>query len=208
MQIDIAKHIGAVTRRVSSREHEGKPARAVVAERVYNTTVDDLWDAVTSAERIPRWFSPISGDLKLGGRFQIQGNAAGTIVACEPPRHFNVTWEFGGKISWVDVRIEAAPDGARLTLEHLAHEDEHWTKYGPGAAGLGWDLGLMGLDRHVATGGAMIFDEGMAWMMSDEGKAFMRESADAWRLADIAGGETPEVAKAAADQTIAAYTGS
>ena len=28
----------------------------------------------------------------------------------------------------------------------------------------------------------------MAWMMSDEGKAFMRQSSDAWRAADIAGG--------------------
>jgi uncharacterized protein YndB with AHSA1/START domain len=102
MQIDVASYIGAVTREVVGREHEGKPARVVVASRSYDTTPDDLWDALTSAERIPRWFLPISGDLKLGGRYQLEGNAGGTITACEPPRRLSVTWEFGGGTTWVN----------------------------------------------------------------------------------------------------------
>ena len=31
--------------------------------------------------------SPISGDLRLGGRYQLQGNAGGEILVCEPPQH-------------------------------------------------------------------------------------------------------------------------
>ena len=52
--------------------------------------------------------------------------------------------------------MRLAPDGqaARLTLEHIAHKDgigeEHLEKYGPGAVGIGWDLGLYGLERHLA----------------------------------------------------------
>ena len=71
MKIDIGRHIGAVTRRLENREHEGKIARVALASRTYDTTIDDLWDAITSAERIPRWFLPISGDLRLGGRYQL-----------------------------------------------------------------------------------------------------------------------------------------
>ena len=209
MQIEVAKHIGAVTRTVTTRNHEGKTANVVVAERTYPTTPEDLWEAMTSAERIPRWFLPVEGDLKLGGKYQLRGNAGGTIQACEPPRHFRVTWEYGGGMSWVDVRIEPAARGsARLTLEHIAYEDEHWTKFGPGATGVGWDMALMGLDRHVETGAANDPQEGMAWMMSEEGKSFSRRSSEAWRDADIAGGADPAAAKAAADRTTAAYTGS
>jgi peptidoglycan hydrolase CwlO-like protein len=36
--------------------------------RSYDAEIEELWDAVTNAERIPRWFAPITGELKLGGR--------------------------------------------------------------------------------------------------------------------------------------------
>src|ERR1700754_1769856 len=111
--------IGAEFREVADREVDGQSAKAVVASRTYDTDIADLWDALTNAERIPRWFSPVSGDLKLGGRYQIEGNAGGLIQRCEPPRALDITWEFGGGMSWVTLRLE--PDGAaaRLTLEHL-----------------------------------------------------------------------------------------
>lgn len=39
-----------------------------------------MWDACTDPERIPRWFLPISGDLRLNGRYQLEGNAGGAIT--------------------------------------------------------------------------------------------------------------------------------
>jgi len=54
MTIDIGRLIGAVHREISAREYEGRPAHVLVATRVYNTTQDDLWDALTNPERIPR----------------------------------------------------------------------------------------------------------------------------------------------------------
>jgi hypothetical protein len=68
-------------------------------------------------------------------------------------------------------------------------------------------MGLMGLNWHLETGHTTTPADGMAWMMSEEGKTFSRQSSDAWRLADIAGGTDPELANAAADRTAAAYTG-
>jgi uncharacterized protein YndB with AHSA1/START domain len=208
MAIDGPKQIGAVTREVHSLDYEGKPARSVVLRQLYKTSVEDLWDAVTTADRIPRWLMPITGELKLGGRYQLVGNAGGTILVCDQPRFLKVTWEYGGKVSWVTATIEPAPAGsARLTIEHVAHPDEHWSKFGPGAVGIGWDLMVLGLATHVETGASNVAEEGMKWVMSDAGKAFMRASNDAWCEADIAGGEAPEAAKAAAERTIAAYTG-
>src|ERR1700730_11920499 len=86
MKFDVFRQIGVVFREVGSREHEGRLARVVAAARSYDTTVEDLWDAITNAERIPRWFLPVSGDLRLGGRYQLQGNAGGEVTRCEPPR--------------------------------------------------------------------------------------------------------------------------
>ena len=207
MKIDIISHIGAITRAVENREHNGRKARAVLATRTYDTDPGDLWDAITSPERIPRWFLPVSGELRLGGRYQLQGNAGGEITACEPPRRLALTWEFGGEVSWVTVQLSEDQGKTRLELEHLAHVgDDRWEQFGPGAVGVGWDLTLLGLAQHVS--GAMGDPaEGMAWSMSDDGKQFIRGSSDGWARASVAAGTAEPAARAAADRTTAFYTG-
>src|SRR5262249_11945464 len=132
MNFNPAASLGAVVRKVVSRDHLGKPARVVIAGRRYDTDIDDLWDALTNGERIPRWFLPISGDLKLGGRYQFKGNAGGEITRCEPPRLLAVTWEYGPEVSWLNVTLAAEAAGTRLELEHIAHvSDERWEQFGP-----------------------------------------------------------------------------
>ena len=101
MVLDVKRLLGAVERTVSSLERDGQATRAVTLARSYATTVEDLWDAVTSAERIPRWFLAVSGRLELGGRYQLEGNAGGRIRHCERPSHLGLTWEFGDDVSWV-----------------------------------------------------------------------------------------------------------
>ena len=100
---------------------------------------------LTASQRIPRWFLPIEGDLKLGGKYQLKGNAGGTITACTPPRQFAATWEFGGGTTWIEVKVAAERGKARLTLEHTAIIEDHWNQFGPGAVGIGWDLAVVGL---------------------------------------------------------------
>ncbi|PIT00382.1 polyketide cyclase [Bradyrhizobium nitroreducens] len=207
MQIDVARVLGLVTRSVTNFEKDGKPASVVTLTRLYDTSVDDLWDAVTSRERIPRWFAAVEGDLQLGGRYQVKGNAGGTITACTPPTHFAATWEFGGAVSWIDVRLAAERSQARLTLEHTAIIEDHWNQFGPGAVGIGWDLALAGLDRYVASGASVDHETAEAWMRSPEGKEFMTTSGEYWRAAHVASGVDPEAAKARSDRTIAFYRG-
>ena len=103
MDVDILARIEPVHREVGARERAGRLAHVLIASRGYEAAVSDLWEAVTSPDRLPRWFLPISGELRVGGRYQLEGNAGGRTLACEPPHHFAVTWEFGGEISWLDV---------------------------------------------------------------------------------------------------------
>jgi uncharacterized protein YndB with AHSA1/START domain len=75
---------------------------------------------VHEPERIPRWFLPVSGELRAGGRYQLEGNAGGTIERCDPPTGFSATWEFGGSVSWIEVRLTVTGNGGtRLELEHV-----------------------------------------------------------------------------------------
>ncbi|MBR1125192.1 SRPBCC family protein [Bradyrhizobium lablabi] len=207
MNIDIARVLGAVTRSVRNFEKDGKPASAVTLTRLYDTDPEDLWDALTSAKRIPRWFLPVEGELKLGGKYQLKGNAGGTITACTPPEHFAATWEFGGGVSWIDVRVSPERGKARMTLEHTAVIEDHWNQFGPGAVGIGWDLAVTGLELYLSTGAANDHEAAEAWMGTDNGKAFMSESGESWRAAHVESGVDAASAKERSDRTIAFYRG-
>ncbi len=208
MTDDIARLIGAVTREVKNETYQGKAAKVVVASRIYDTDIDDLWDALSNAERLPRWFAPVEGEFKLGGRYQVQGNASGTITRCEPPHELALTWEFGGGVSWVEVSLRPEGERTRLELRHIAHPEQHWDTFGPGAVGIGWELGLMGLDRHLADPSAVRppeADEG--WFGSAPAKQFVRASAEGWGKADIAGGAEQAHALEVAERTRKFYSG-
>jgi uncharacterized protein YndB with AHSA1/START domain len=207
--IDVVQQINAVQRRVGGRVIEAGQARTVIISQVYAAPVEDVWDACTNPERIPRWFLPVSGQLRLGGRYQLEGNAGGTIERCDPPQSFAATWEFGGDTSWIEVQLTAEPDGrTRLQIEHLALAgDERWAEFGPGAVGVGWDMALLGLAQHLSTGPSISPEDGAAWAASGEGRQFMSLSGDRWRDASISAGTGRADAQAAADRTLAAYTG-
>jgi uncharacterized protein YndB with AHSA1/START domain len=208
-RIDVADAVGAVKRDVRATERDGKPAVTVVATRIYDTDLADAWDALTNRERIPRWFLPIEGELKLGGRYQLVGNAGGTITACEPPGRLALTWEMGPTVSWVEIRLEPVGQGrTRLTLEHTAPRDEKlWKQWGPGAVGIGWDLGMLGLAMHFASGRDSVTKEGQAWAASDDGKRFQAGAGHDWARASIAMGTDATEAREAAARTYAFYTG-
>lgn len=210
--IDIGQQIGAISRTVRNETKDGRPLRTVVVERTYRGDVEDVWDAITTADRIPRWLAPISGDLRLGGRYQIEGNAGGEITDCERPHRVRVTWEFQGDVSWVEGRLTETPDGVHLVVEHSAHPNPEWEAmgFGPGATGVGWDLMLLGLALHLEAGGDLEHPtaDPEAWAKTSEAQEFMRSSGNRWGDADEASGTPRAEARAAAAKTIEAYTGS
>jgi uncharacterized protein YndB with AHSA1/START domain len=214
--MDVNAQIAATDRQVSTPEVDGTPSYAQTLARTFPSPIDDVWNAVTSAERIPRWFMPVSGDLRLGGSYQLEGNAGGEIRSCEPPSggsaRYSITWGMGGEPAIVTVTLtEVGPSSTRLELDSVvaaaALPPGMWETYGPGATGVGFEMGLLGLGLHIAGDTSVTPETGAAWQLSDEGKAFTRRSVDAWARAHEASGDTAEKARAAADATYSFYTG-
>ncbi|MEQ1900091.1 MAG: SRPBCC family protein [Devosia sp.] len=208
MAFDLAAHLNVRTRLVRNLTRDGKPAKAVVASCLYDTDPADLWDALTSKERLPRSFLPVSGDLKLGGRYKFEGNAGGTITECVPLKRLAATWEFGDSVTWLTVTLTPEGEQTRLDLEHVAIVDPNFPPFGPGAVGVGWDLALMGMARHLSSPASVYPpEEAAGWATTPQGKDFVRQSATGWGEADIAAGEDPDKARASAEMTRQFYTG-
>ena len=123
---------------------------AIRVEDVYNTGIDDLWDACTAPERLARWIAEVSGDLRVGGTihasFTSTWTGPGRIDMCEPPHHLLLTME---PETEDEAQIEAwlASDGdqTRLVIEErglpLANLHFH---------GAGWQAHLEDLSRSLA----------------------------------------------------------
>jgi len=192
--------------------HEGMPARIVSSRRFYDIPAQTLWKALTDPDRLPRWFLPINGDLRINGHYQLEGHASGKITQCDPPHALDLTWEHGENISWLRLSLESEGHRTKLTLHHIMLKDEageaHWKTSGPGATGVGWELAFLALDYHLSNGGAMIDPkENEAWTISDAGKTFIRDSAKKWGEAHIVSGELETAARMAAETTTRFYTG-
>ncbi|AXK46173.1 SRPBCC domain-containing protein [Brachybacterium saurashtrense] len=215
--VDVPAQLQSVTRTYRLDERDGELAHVQSLEQTYPAALADVWDAVTTAERIQRWFLPVSGDLSLGGRYQLEGNAGGEVLVCEPPAggaaEFTVTWEMMGAVSWLTVRLRAeGEESTGLELEHTSRTAdvpaEMWETFGPGATGVGWDGGLLGLSLHLGgVEGSLTPGETEAWAGTDEGRSFYRGAADGWAVAHAASGEDADVAQQRADATYGFYTG-
>lgn len=179
--------------------------KVMTLRRHYAADVKDVWDACTNAERLSRWFLPVTGDLRLGGGYQLEGNAGGEILRCEPPRLLKVSWLFGENpgFSEVEVRLSDEDDGTLFELCHTAEAPpDMWSGFGPGAVGVGWDLALLGLSTHLA--GAPQIDES-TFHQTDEGRRAITASSQAWGRAYAAAGAPPDQVAAAVAATTAFY---
>ena len=72
---------------------------AVRVEEVYDTDIDDLWEACTTPERLARWIAEVSGDLRVGGTihavFTSTWTGPGRVEVCDAPHHLLLTMEPG-----------------------------------------------------------------------------------------------------------------
>jgi len=204
----VTGQLDQVSRSVTTRAGEATVAVTLEISQLYPTDTADLWDAVTSANRLERWFAPVHGELRVGGTYQVEGNAGGVVQTCEPPSRFTATWVMGEPPSLIDVRVEPVDTAhSRLRLIHTGEvEAGFWETYGPGALGVGWDLSLLGLALHVATGAGRP-PEVDAWGASDQAREFMTDSSARWVAAAVAGGAPQDDARAAGERTTAFYTG-
>ena len=148
MIIDIAKQIGAISREVSRQHTEAGETVAVTLERRYRADQADVWQAITDPERVRRWFLPLTGELRQGGNFHLEGHAGGDILTCEAPRHLVVT--LGGESSSVDVLLSGDGQQTLLTLTHSVPIELAGSGAGALYVGPGWDGALLGIALYLA----------------------------------------------------------
>jgi uncharacterized protein YndB with AHSA1/START domain len=207
MAFDPVATAGLVTRAVRGGFRNGGETKIVIARRTYRAARPDLWDALTNPDRIPRWFLPVSGDLRVGGRYQLEGNAGGVVERCAAPESFAVTWEYGEMLSWLEVTLTPAGDSTTLELAHEEPlEPAKWRQFGPGAVGIGWDLSLMGLGWHLDGAAVVDPEKAAAFVASADAAKLIQAAATDWAAAAAAAGDDTDAAEQAAARTVAFYT--
>jgi uncharacterized protein YndB with AHSA1/START domain len=173
---DVASEIKAIHRAVTRRrptEYSDEEV-AVLLRRSYPAEIEDVWEALTNPDRVKRWFLPISGDLRVGGSFQTEGNAGGEILACDAPRLLRVSW--GGPTSIVELRLSEGDGATSVELEHTVPLEIAGSGAGALFVGPGWDLTLLGLGHHVDDPA----DDLSGWDGTPEGLQFSAGSIEAW----------------------------
>lgn len=102
------------------------PARVAAFTRVYETTIEDLWDACTNPERLRRWYVPVTGELRLGGRFDQVNMGSGTVVECDAPHFLKLSLGRGGADE-IELRLSPGPERGQTTLrlEHATTLASH-----------------------------------------------------------------------------------
>lgn len=207
---DVLDELSAARRKMGTATLPAGKAYTMELTRRYDAPLDDVWDAITNPERIGRWMKTVTGDLRLGGAFELDGGEHGEILECEPPRVLRVSWMFGpGADEWpgtseVEVRLSpGSSGGTEFELVHAAAVGEPmFPTYGPGAGGVGWDLHLLTLASFLSGGEILEHEE---FSSSAAGREFSRRSAAAWGEAHLAGGGEPGHVAAAVKATTAFY---
>lgn len=198
---DLLDELAAIHRTVT--RDDAAETVSVTLARTYDAARDDVWDALTNPERLPRWFYPISGDLELGGMFQFEGNAGGEIRRCDRPAALQVT--FGGPDSVLDVRLtDAGADGTTVELVHTVPVAMAGSGAGALFVGPGWDGALLGLAIHLR---GQSIGNPLEAADSPEVIEFNRGSIESWTAAvESSSTAAPEEIAGAREAAVAQYT--
>jgi uncharacterized protein YndB with AHSA1/START domain len=197
---DMVEELAAIHRNVV--RDDGSDTVSVTLTRTYDADTEDVWDALTNPERLPRWFYPVSGDLKVGGSFQFEGNAGGEIRRCDRPTWLQVT--FGGPDSFLDVRLAETGDRTTVELTHTVPLPMAGSGAGALFVGPGWDGALLGLGIHLR--GLSVGDP-LEAANSPEVIEFNRGSISRWTEAvESSGTATAEEIAGAREVAVAQYT--
>jgi len=125
-------------------------------DRTFDTTVEDLWSAVTESDRLARWFGSWTGDPTTG-QVEMVMTAEDTdeaqtvhIIECIAPTRLIVevpspdgTWRLAVELSALGV--VAGKDVTRMVFTHRLAEPYDASSVGPG-----WHYYLDRLDAAVA----------------------------------------------------------
>ena len=120
---------------------------AVRVEDLYDTGIDDLWQACTSPDRLARWIARVEGDLRVGGTVELVFTSTWTgparVEVCEAPRHLLLTTEPGTPDEGqIEAWLTEEGDRTRLVVEERGLPLDNLDAYGAG-----WQAHLEDLAR-------------------------------------------------------------
>jgi uncharacterized protein YndB with AHSA1/START domain len=119
-------------------------------EDVFDTTVEDLWSALTEPDRLARWLAEVSGDLRVGGHFHARFTSGwegpGRVDVCERPHRLLAVLSPGrADETVIEARLAAEPDRTRLVVEERGLPLDE-----AAAQGAGWQAHVEDLAAHLA----------------------------------------------------------
>lgn len=129
------------------REVDG--AGTVHVEDVYDTGIEDLWEAVTDPGRLARWLGRFEGDLQVGGSFSASFASSwegpGRVEECDVPNRLLVAMEPGTPDqTWIEAVLSVEDERTRLVIEERGLPvDEAF------AHGAGWQAHIEDLRAHL-----------------------------------------------------------
>jgi uncharacterized protein YndB with AHSA1/START domain len=126
---------------------------AVRVEDVYDTDIEDLWQACTTPDRLARWLARVEGDVRLGGTVAVVFTSSWTgpvrIEVCEAPRHLLLTTEPGtDDEGQIEVWLTEEGPTTRLVVEERGLPLPHLPFHASG-----WRVHLEDLGRSLAMDG-------------------------------------------------------
>jgi uncharacterized protein YndB with AHSA1/START domain len=163
---------------------------AVRVEDVYDTEVEDLWEACTTPERLARWVAEVTGDLRVGGTihavFTSTWTGPGRIEACDAPHHLLLTMHPGSEVETeLEAWITEEGSGSRLVVEQRGLPRDDLFQHGAG-----WQAHLEDLGRSLESGSPAHPDGWSSSQPASEWEQRWHELAPAYR--DVAPGEGRE----------------
>jgi uncharacterized protein YndB with AHSA1/START domain len=129
----------------------------VCVEDHFDTSIDDVWSALTDRERLAVWYGTVEGEMRPGGEYRAHLHASGwegtgRIEAFDAPRHMRVVTTMDSDEPSEGVfRVTLTPDGDRtkVSWEERGMPEHLLAAYGAGVQVHVEDLGayLAGRDR-------------------------------------------------------------
>lgn len=131
---------------------------AVRVEDLYDTDVNDLWQACTTPDRLARWIGEVSGDLRVGGTIHASltssWTGSGRIETCDAPRHLLLTMAPGtDEETQIEAWLSEEGSQTKLVVEERGLPLDKLHFYGSG-----WQAHLEDLGRSL-TGNESVWHE-------------------------------------------------
>ncbi|MEU1629697.1 SRPBCC domain-containing protein [Streptomyces sp. NPDC020096] len=146
---DIDGWVASTTREIGTRSITSGTGHSVRIRRGFPAPLDEVWDACTTRERVSLWFLPVTGDLRIGGKYQLETYAEGEILRCTAPDLLSVTMDFQGLPGEAELRLSTGDGETVLQFEHtMAVDATAWAAVAPDI-GSGWEVALNYLATHL-----------------------------------------------------------